>query len=56
MTLAEVEEAHIRKTLRKTYYNQSAAARLLGVDRKLLSRKVKKYDIRAPVRRNVRRE
>jgi DNA-binding NtrC family response regulator len=45
MTLAQVEEAQIRKTLRKTYYNQSAAARLLGVDRKLLSRKIKKYRI-----------
>jgi len=50
MTLAGVEEAHLRKTLRKTYYNQSAAARLLGVDRKLLARKVKKYRIRLPDR------
>ena len=51
MTLAEVEEAYIRKTLRETYYNQSAAARLLGVDRKLLSRKIKKYGIELPNRR-----
>ena len=50
MTLAEIEEAHLRKTLRKTYYNQSAAARLLGVDRKLLSRKIKKYRIELPTR------
>ena len=50
MTLAQVEEAQIRKTLRKTYYNQSAAARLLGVDRKLLSRKIKKYRIELPSR------
>jgi DNA-binding NtrC family response regulator len=54
MTLAEVEEAHLRKTLRKTYYNQSAAARLLGVDRKLLARKVKKYDIEVPFRYSQR--
>lgn len=50
MTLAEVEEAYLRKTLRKTYYNQSAAARLLGIDRKLLARKVRKYGIQLPSR------
>ena len=48
LTLAELEEKHIRKTLEETFYNQSAAARLLGVDRKLLARKMKKYDIVPP--------
>ena len=47
-TLAEVERQHIEKTLREAFYNQSAAARLLGVDRKLLSRKIKKYSIEIP--------
>ncbi len=49
-TLAEVEEQHLIQTLQKTYYNQSAAARLLGVDRKLLARKMKKYGIDLPTR------
>ena len=47
-TLAEVEKSHIEKTLREAFFNQSAAARLLGVDRKLLSRKIKKYSIEIP--------
>ena len=45
LTLAEMEENHIRKTLRTTLNNRSAAARLLNVDRKLLTRKIKKYGI-----------
>ena len=47
-TLAEMEEEHIRRTLQKTTNNRSAAARMLNVDRKLLARKIKKYDIDAP--------
>jgi DNA-binding NtrC family response regulator len=49
-TLAELEEAYLRRTLTKTYHNQSAAARILGIDRKLLARKVKKYGIEMPAR------
>lgn len=52
-TLAEIEEKYIRKTLEETFYNQSAAARLLGVDRKLLARKMKKYNIDAPQSRSA---
>ena len=51
-TLAELEEAHVRRTLQETFFNQSAAARLLGVDRKLLARKMKKYGISGPSVRN----
>ena len=47
-TLAGLEANHIRKTLEETFFNQSAAARLLGVDRKLLARKMKRYGIVAP--------
>jgi DNA-binding NtrC family response regulator len=47
-TLADVEREHIRKTLKETFYNQSAAARLLGIDRKQLARKIKKFDLRIP--------
>ncbi len=49
-TLAEVERAHIERTLHETYFNQSAAARILDVDRKLLSRKIKKLGLRIPAR------
>jgi len=45
LTLAELEEKHIRRALRKTLNNRSAAARLLNVDRKLLARKIKKYSV-----------
>ncbi|MEM7313704.1 MAG: sigma 54-interacting transcriptional regulator, partial [Planctomycetota bacterium] len=47
-TLAEMERQHIEKTLQQAFYNQSAAARLLDVDRKLLARKIKKYKIELP--------
>lgn len=47
-TLVDVERDHIAHTLQETFYNQSAAARLLGIDRKLLARKIKKYRIRMP--------
>jgi len=47
-TLAELECSHIRKTLQETFFNQSAAARLLGIDRKLLARKVRKYGLKIP--------
>lgn len=48
-TLADLERSHIVKTLEKTCFNQSAAARMLDVDRKLLARKMKKYNIKVPV-------
>jgi Nif-specific regulatory protein len=47
-TLGDVEAAHVRKTLRETFFNQSAAARMLGIDRKSLARKIKKYGIELP--------
>jgi DNA-binding protein Fis len=48
--LADVERAHIAKTLNQTFYNQSAAARMLGIDRKQLARKIKKYELPVPRR------
>ncbi len=53
-TLAEMEADYLRRTLEETFYNQSAAARVLDVDRKLLSRKIKKYDIALPIQRRGR--
>jgi DNA-binding NtrC family response regulator len=48
LSLADVERDHIRRTLKQTGFNQSAAARLLGIDRKLLARKIRKYGLRVP--------
>nr|NIL96669.1 AAA domain-containing protein [Planctomycetales bacterium]NIM08414.1 AAA domain-containing protein [Planctomycetales bacterium]NIN07889.1 AAA domain-containing protein [Planctomycetales bacterium]NIN77019.1 AAA domain-containing protein [Planctomycetales bacterium]NIO34202.1 AAA domain-containing protein [Planctomycetales bacterium] len=49
-TLAEVEREHLARTLKGTFFNQSAAARLLGIDRKQLARKIKKYALHIPRR------
>jgi two-component system, NtrC family, response regulator AtoC len=46
--LAEVEREHILKTLAAVRWNKTAAARLLGLDRKTLHRKLDSYGIRAP--------
>ena len=45
-TLAEHEAAYIQQTLERTHYNQTEAARLLGINRHLLGRKLKKYGLR----------
>jgi len=47
-TMADVEREHLLRTLRRTGYNQSATARLLGWDRNQLLRKVRKYGISLP--------
>jgi DNA-binding NtrC family response regulator len=46
-TLAALERDHVLRTLRHTYFNRSAAARLLGVSRQALLRKMKQYGIEA---------
>jgi DNA-binding NtrC family response regulator len=46
--LAEVEREHILKTLGAVHWNKTVAARLLGMDRKTLHRKLDAYGIRAP--------
>lgn len=48
LSLADIEAQHILRTLQQTFFNQSAAARLLGIDRKLLARKIRKYGLRMP--------
>jgi DNA-binding NtrC family response regulator len=45
LTLAAVERQHIRHTLEHTYHNRSAAARLLGLTRQSLLRKMKRYGL-----------
>ena len=51
-TIAEIERRHILNTLEETFYNQCAAARMLGIGRHALRRKIKKYGLDiAPTRR-----
>jgi DNA-binding NtrC family response regulator len=45
LTIAEVEREHIRRTLERARYNQCEAARLLGVERHQLARKIRKYGL-----------
>ena len=54
LTLAEMEADYLRRTLEEMFFNQSAAARVLGVDRKLLARKIRKYGIVLPPQRRGR--
>jgi DNA-binding NtrC family response regulator len=42
-TMEEVEREHLRRTLILTGWNQSAAARVLGMERHQLARKIRKY-------------
>jgi len=44
LTLDEVEQQHIVQTLRRCKNNQARAARLLGIGRNTLWRKLKKYN------------
>ena len=48
-TLVSLEREHLLRTLTHTYYNRSAAARLLGVSRQALLRKMKQYGIAPPL-------
>jgi Nif-specific regulatory protein len=45
LTLAEVERRHILSTLRQTSWNKSRAARVLGIERSTLDRKIRRYGI-----------
>ncbi|QDS98074.1 sigma-54 interaction domain-containing protein [Adhaeretor mobilis] len=47
-TLAQLERDHLLSTLEHTYYNQSAAARLLGISRQSLIRLIKKFELTIP--------
>ncbi len=49
-TLDAVERDHICATLERVFYNQSAAARLLGISRQSLLRKLKAHRIELPSR------
>ena len=47
-TLEELEQAHIRKVLEEFNWNQTHAARVLGIDRVTLYNKLKKYGWKKP--------
>jgi two-component system nitrogen regulation response regulator GlnG len=47
-SLASVERRHLLLTLEHTYYNRAAAARLLGITRQALLRKMDRHAIRTP--------
>ncbi len=42
-TLADVERLHLEKTLAAALHNKSVAAKLLGIDRSVLRRKLQRY-------------
>ena len=45
-SLESIERAHIERVLEESQYNQSKAATVLGIDRKTLYRKAKRYGIK----------
>jgi hypothetical protein len=53
-TLADVECEHIRATLGQAFFNQTLAARMLGIDRASLARKIARYAIPLPAARRGR--
>jgi DNA-binding NtrC family response regulator len=50
LTLEAVEQAHIERVLRRAGWNRSLAARLLGIDRRTLFAKIKRYGLVGPLR------
>jgi DNA-binding NtrC family response regulator len=52
-TLAEIERMAILQTLQRTNWNKQEAAQILGLYRPTLYSKMRKYDIRGPVRRRA---
>jgi DNA-binding NtrC family response regulator len=44
-TLADVERMHLEKTLAATMNNKSLAAKLLGIDRSVLRRKLQRHGL-----------
>ena len=45
ISLTEMERAHIRDTLKATGWNKSRAAKILGIERSTLDRKIQRYEI-----------
>ena len=47
ISLAEVERAHILRTLNSTGWNKSKSAGILGIERSTLDRKIRRYELAA---------
>jgi Nif-specific regulatory protein len=45
ISLAEVERHHILATLKATGWNKSRTAKILGIERSTLDRKIRRYEI-----------
>ncbi len=45
LPLSEIERCHILRVLTRTGGNKQAAARVLGIDRTTLQRKLERYDL-----------
>jgi DNA-binding NtrC family response regulator len=50
LSLAEVERAHIERFLKANRWQKKAAARVLGISRPTLDRKIELYRIEIPER------
>jgi len=44
-SLADVERAHILRTLAATVWNKSKTATILGIERSTLDRKIRRYEL-----------
>ena len=44
-TLSDVEKVHIERVLEHKNWNQSAAAQVLGIDRKTLRNKIREFKL-----------
>jgi len=51
-TLADVERVHLERTLAEAMHNKSLAAKLLGIDRSVLRRKLQRYGLDAAAGRD----
>ena len=48
ITLERLERDHILATLERTSWNKSMAAKILGIERSTLDRKLKRYNVSRP--------
>jgi len=49
ISMADVEQEHILKTLEHTGWNKSKSAQILGIERSTLDRKLKRYHVPRPL-------
>jgi Nif-specific regulatory protein len=49
LSLADIEQDHILKTLEHTGWNKSRSAQILGIERSTLDRKLKRFHVPRPL-------